>query len=78
MREDLYKTIKQRIKTLSRAQLCYKRIYKYDSMTQDFKIATRLPAKFKSGLFDASFFFEPVDIPFEDAVLLGSSASLST
>lgn len=30
------------------------------------------PAKFRSGLFDASFFSEPVDVPFEDTVLLGS------
>ena len=31
------------------------------------------PAKFRSGLFDASFFETPVDIPFEDTVLLGSA-----
>lgn len=30
------------------------------------------PAKFRSGLFDATFFSEPVGIPFEDTVLLGS------
>ena len=29
-------------------------------------------AKFRNGLFDASFFKEPVDIPFEDTNLLGS------
>ena len=30
------------------------------------------PAKFRSGLFDKSFFAEPVDIIFEDTKLLGS------
>ena len=30
------------------------------------------PAKFKNGLFDKSFFESPVDISFEDTVLLGS------
>jgi len=30
------------------------------------------PAKFRNGLFDASFFESPIDIPFEDTLLLGS------
>ena len=30
------------------------------------------PAKFRNGLFDASFFYEVEDIPFEDTKLLGS------
>lgn len=57
-------------KTLSK--LFYKRIYKYDNMTSDFKYCYWItPAKFKSGLFDASFFEDAIDIPFEDTVLLG-------
>lgn len=55
------------------AKLCYKHIYKYDEMTEGFKYCYWItPAKFRSGLFDASFFSEPMDIPFEDTVLHGS------
>lgn len=49
------------------AKMCYKHIYKYDEMTDGFRYCYWItPAKFRSGLFDASFFSEPVDIPFED------------
>lgn len=55
------------------AKLCYKRIYKYDKMQKNFKYCYWItPAKFKSGLFNAEFFSEPVDIKFEDTKLLGS------
>lgn len=55
------------------AKSCYRRIYKYDGMTTDFKYCYWItPAKFKNGLFDASFFSNPVDIPFENTKLLGS------
>lgn len=51
----------------------YRRIYKYDDMKTNFKYCYWItPAKFRSGLFDSSFFSDPVDIPFEDTVLLGS------
>lgn len=51
----------------------YRRIYKYDNLETDFKYCYWItPAKFRSGLFDVSFFSDPVDIPFEDTVLLGS------
>lgn len=51
----------------------YQRIYKYDDMTTNFKYCYWItPAKFKNGLFDSSFFSDPVDIPFEDTELLGS------
>lgn len=51
----------------------YRRIYKYDRCTTNFMYCYWItPAKFKNGLFDASFFSNPVDIPFEDTVLLGS------
>lgn len=54
-------------------KLCYKRIYKYDNLKDGFKFCYWItPAKFKSGLFDSSYFERPVDIPFEDTVLLGS------
>lgn len=56
------------------AKTAYKRIYKYDRRTSDFMYCYWItPAKFKSGLFDASFFSNPVDVPFEDTVLLGSA-----
>ncbi len=52
---------------------CYKHIYKYDSMTENYKYCYWItPAKFKNGLFDRSFFEGPVDIPFEDTHLMGS------
>ena len=55
------------------AKTCYKRIYKYDDLSRDFKYCYWItPAKFKNGLFDKNFFSEPVDIPFEDTKLLGS------
>ncbi len=55
------------------AKMCYKKIYKYDNCESDFKYCYWItPAKFRNGLFDRSFFEEPVDIPFEDTVLLGS------
>lgn len=51
----------------------YRRIYHYDNWTGNFMYCYWItPAKFRSGLFDASFFSDPVDIPFEDTVLLGS------
>lgn len=55
------------------ARLCYKHIYKYDNRMTGFKYCYWItPAKYKSGLFDPSFFSDPVDIPFEDTKLLGS------
>lgn len=56
------------------AKLFYKRIYRYDGMKSGYKYCYWItPAKFRSGLFDASFFEKPIDIPFEDTVLLGSA-----
>ena len=53
---------------------CYRRIYRYDGMERDFSYCYWItPAKFRNGLFDQSFFEEPVDVPFEDTVLLGSA-----
>ncbi len=55
------------------ANMCYRRIYKYDGMKDNFSYCYWItPAKFRNGLFDASFFSEPVDIPFEGIMLLGS------
>ena len=55
------------------AKMCYKKIYKYDNRERDFKYCYWItPAKFRNGLFDRSFFEEPMDVPFEDTVLLGS------
>lgn len=55
------------------AKWCYKQIYKYDDMKDGFKWCYWItPAKFRSGLFEKSFFEEPVDVPFEDTVLYGS------
>lgn len=55
------------------AKIAYKRIYKYDNLDQNYKYCYWItPAKFRNGLFDASFFEDPVDIPFEDTCLYGS------
>lgn len=55
------------------AKKCYQRIYKYESLKQNYKYCYWItPAKFKQGLFEKSFFEDPVDIPFEDTVLYGS------
>lgn len=54
-------------------KICYKTIYKYDSLNNGFKYCYWItPAKFKNGLFDASYFEKPIDIPFEDTKFLGS------
>ncbi len=56
------------------AKLFYKRIYKYDDRTNNFMYSYWItPAKFRSGLFDKSFFSDPVDIQFEDTKLFGSA-----
>lgn len=55
------------------ANMFYSHIYRYDYKTKDFMYCYWItPAKFKSGLFDKSYFDEPIYIPFEDTVLLGS------
>lgn len=55
------------------AKIAYRRIYRYDDRQQGFKYCYWItPAKFRNGLFDKSFFEEPVDVPFEDITLLGS------
>ena len=55
------------------AKMCYKKIYQYDNRQENYRYCYWItPAKFRNGLFDRSFFEEPVDIAFEDTVLLGS------
>lgn len=55
-------------------KLFYKHIYKYDNKKGDYMYCYWItPAGFKNGLFDASFFSEPVDVPFMDTKLLGSA-----
>ncbi len=55
------------------SKICYSHIYKYDSWKENYKYCYWItPAKFRNGLFDATYFEKPVDIPFEDTVLLGS------
>lgn len=54
-------------------RIAYSHIYRYDDRRENFRYCYWItPAKFRSGLFDASFFEAPIDIPFEDTVLLGS------
>lgn len=56
------------------AKIAYRRIYRYDSRKKNFNYCYWItPAKFRNGLFDKSFFENPVDIPFEDTRLLGSA-----
>lgn len=54
-------------------KMFYHRIYKYDDLKSNFNYCYWItPAKFKNGLFDACFFSQPVNIKFEDTILLGS------
>lgn len=51
---------------------CYKLIYKYEGLTNDFAYCYYITkAKFHQGIFDKEMFKEPVDVPFEDTVLMG-------
>ena len=55
------------------AKMAYRHIYRYDKWTENFMYCYWItPAKFRNGLFDKSFFESPVDVPFEDTMLLGS------
>ena len=55
------------------SKVAYSHIYRYDNKQKNYKYCYWItPAKFKNGLFDKSFFESPIDIPFEDTVLLGS------
>lgn len=55
-------------------KIFYKNIYHYDQIHTNYKYCYWItPAKFKNGLFDADFFSDPIDIPFEDTILLGSN-----
>ena len=55
------------------ARLAYWHIYHYDGRQKNYRYCYWItPAKFRNGLFDQSFFEKPVDVPFEDTVLLGS------
>ena len=51
---------------------CYKRIYKYEGLTSDFAYCYFITkAKFHQGIFDKEMFKEPVDVLFEDTLLMG-------
>lgn len=55
------------------ARMAYWHIYRYDARKDNYKYCYWItPARFRNGLFDKSFFESPVDVPFEDTVLLGS------
>ena len=56
------------------SKIFYKRIYKYDGLSSNYMYSYWItPAKFRSGLFEKEFFENPVEIPFEDTYLFGSS-----
>lgn len=55
------------------AMQCYKHIYKYEDLTEEFFWCYWITkASFNGGLFEKDFFWEPKDIPFEDTMLMGS------
>lgn len=55
------------------AKWFYRRIYHYDDRQNNFMYCYWItPAKFRSGLFDASFFSDPMDVLFGDTMLMGS------
>lgn len=52
---------------------CYEQIYRYDELREGYRWCYWITkASFNGGLFDKKYFSEPVDVPFEDTVLLGS------
>lgn len=56
------------------AKKCYQRIYRYDDLAENYSWCYWItPAKFRSGLFDASFFLDTTEIAFEDTKLMCSS-----
>lgn len=55
------------------AKIAYSHIYRYDNRKKNYQYCYWItPAKFRNGLFDKTFFEKPVDVPFEDTVLMGS------
>ncbi len=55
------------------AKHCYKNIYRHGELQDNFVWCYFItPAKFRQGVFEKEFFAEPVDIPFENTVLMGS------
>lgn len=55
------------------ANWCYKNIYLYDNLTNNFMWCYWItPASFNKGLFPPEFFQNPIDLVFEDTKLLGS------
>ena len=54
-------------------RIAYSHIYYYDKLQKNYFYSYWITrADFSEGLFEPSYFEEPVDIPFEDTVLLGS------
>ncbi len=54
------------------SKLCYKLIYKYQSLNSDFSYCYFITkAKFNQGIFESSIFQQPVEISFEDTNLMG-------
>ena len=51
---------------------CYKQIYKYENLMSDFVYCYFITkANFKQGIFDRRIFEEPMDITFENTILMG-------
>lgn len=71
------KTVLNMLKILpckTMAKVFYSRIYRYDGMEKGYKYCYWItPARFRSGLFEASFFDNATEIPFEDTMLLCSA-----
>ncbi len=54
------------------SNLCYKRIYKYEDLKREYAYCYWITkAKFHQGIFDKEMFREPVDVTFEDILLMG-------
>lgn len=55
------------------ARIAYGHIYRYENLTKHYHYCYWItPAPFKAGLFKPKFFEQPIDIPFEDTLLMGS------
>lgn len=53
------------------SNLCYKRIYNYNNLTNYFLYCYFITkANFNQGIFESNIFMEPVDVSFEDTILM--------
>lgn len=54
------------------SNICYRHIYKYDDLTEEYVYCYFITkAKFHQGIFNKEIFQKPIDVQFEDTLLMG-------